>query len=68
MNEIRNEETDIPNYVVDMATKKVHDFSCDDVSKIGRGNRKGFYVMYEALFKGYLPCSKCLNGYSLVGK
>ncbi|MBR2090445.1 MAG: hypothetical protein IJ905_08805 [Fibrobacter sp.] len=68
VNEIRNEETDIPNYVVDMATKKVHDFSCDDVSKIGRGNRKGFYVMYEALFKGYLPCSKCLNGYSLVGK
>ena len=68
VNEIRNEETDIPNYVVDMATKKVHDFSCEDVNKIGRGCRKGFYVMYEALFKGYTPCCKCLSGYSLVGK
>ena len=68
VNEIRSEETDIPNYVVDMATKKVHDFSCDDVTKIRRGYRKGFYVMYEALFKGYMPCTKCLSGYSLVGK
>lgn len=68
VNEIRNDETDIPNYVVDMDAKAVHDFGCEDVRKIARGKRKGFFVMYEALFRGYTPCRKCLDGYTLVGK
>ena len=39
-----------------------------EVSKINQEHRDGYFVMYEALSKGYLPCKKCLKGYSLVGK
>lgn len=68
VNEINANESDVPNYIVDMSKKVVHDFSCDDVYKITRKYRKGYFVMYEALAKGFTPCAKCLNGYTLIGK
>ncbi|WP_073159296.1 hypothetical protein [Fibrobacter sp. UWH5] len=68
VNEINAKEADVPNYVVDTNEKIVHDFSCEDVYKIKRCFRKGYFVMYEALAKDFKPCSKCLNGYTLIGK
>lgn len=65
VNEINGLEADVPNYVVDTASKAVHEFSCEDVYKIPRSKRKGFFVMYEALARGYKPCQKCLEGYNV---
>lgn len=59
-------EVAIPNYIVDTKTKTVHSFDCKDVYKILPGYRGGYYVMYEALSKGFKPCCNCLKGYTLA--
>lgn len=68
VNELEANTVAVPNYIVDTSLNVIHELTCDEVSKINQEHRDGYFVMYEALSKGYLPCKKCLKGYSLVGK
>lgn len=55
-----------PTYIADGKKKVIHRFDCGKVHDIRQENREGWFIMYEALAKGYTACEQCLKGYKKI--
>jgi hypothetical protein len=61
INELIAKPVPVPIYIANKRSRKVHNYDCPAIEDIEMENRLGFYVLYEALKEGYLPCKACIG-------